>query len=674
MALESAVVTATMIECDKPTCRDFSKAGALEWLETNGLGGFACSTICGLNTRRYHGLLTVAMHPPVGRYLLLSKLEETLVIGMQRFDFSTNQYPGTIHPRGFEFLSGFRLDPFPIFTFDIAGVQLEKRVFMPHEMSAVVVRYKVMSAPPSASLQLELRPLIAFREYHGLTCENAALNSSVTQELGIARIKPYGDLPELRFAHNASNVDPKGSWYRNFQYALEVERGLDSSEDLFNPLAFHFSLSREQNANVIASLEPLQVQDAPKLERDEKSRREKIAASATGAEPFAKQLALAADQFLARRASGHTVIAGYPWFTDWGRDTMIAFPGLTLFNGRADIAKGILQQFAQSADMGMLPNRFPDAGESPQFNSADSTLWFFEAVRAYLERTGDREFIEKHLYAVLKEILEWHLRGTRYNIRALDNGLLHAGQPGVQLTWMDAKIGDRVVTPRAGLPVEIQALWFNALKIISDLAQAFGDADTEKRVSTLASRAQDSFNRLFWNSAGNCLFDVINKDGSPDASIRPNQIFAVSLHYSMLANDRKAGVVDVVARELLTPYGLRSLSPRDSSYKGRYQGGPAERDGAYHQGTVWPYLIGPFVTAYRKVHGSTPATLAHVREVLQPLIDSLHAGALGQCAEIYDGDPPQQPRGCFAQAWTVGELIRALNDDALPEWQFSLGK
>ena len=663
-----------MIECDPQTCGDFSKAGALEWLETNSLGGFVCSTICGLNRRRYHGLLTVATHPPVGRYLLLSKLEETLVIGDQRFDLSTNQYPGTVHPRGFESLTGFRLDPFPIFTFDMGGVQLEKRVFMPHEMNAVVVRYKVLSAPPGASVQLELRPLIAFRDYHALTHENSALNSSVTQAPGIARIKPYGDLPELRFAHNAIALDPQGSWYRNFLYALEAERGLDASEDLFNPFTFRFKLDSEQSATVIASLEPIQVQDAPELERDEKKRREKIAASAQGTEPFAAQLALAADQFLVRRANGHTVIAGYPWFTDWGRDTMIALPGLTLFNGRADIAKAILQQFSQSVDMGMLPNRFPDAGESPQFNSADSTLWFFEAVRAYLERTGDRDFVEKHLYTVLKDIFEWHLRGTRYNIRALDNGLLHAGESGVQLTWMDAKIGDRVVTPRAGLPVEIQALWFNALNIISDLAHAFGDAATEERASALASSAQDSFNRLFWNSAANCLLDVINEDGSPDASIRPNQIFAVSLRHSMLVADRQAGVIDAVERELLTPYGLRSLSPRDPNYKGRYEGAPAGRDAAYHQGTAWPYLLGPFVTAYRKVHGSTPATLARIRELLRPLIDSLHDGALGQCAEIYDGDPPQRPRGCFAQAWTVGELIRALNEDALPEWQHSAGK
>ena len=660
-----------MIQCDKPACGDFSKASVLEWLETNGLGGFACSTICGLNTRRYHGLLTVATRPPVGRYLLLSKLEETLILGDRRFDFGTNQYSGTVHPHGFEFLSGFRLDPFPIFTFDIAGVQLEKRVFMPHEMNAVVARYTVLSTLPNTSLQLEIRPLIAFRDYHALTHENAALNPAAVQAPGIARIKPYGDLPELRFAHNATAIDLHNFWYRNFQYTVEAERRLDSSEDLFSPFAFRFHLDAERNPAVIASLEPLQVQDAPKLERDEISRREKIAASANGTEPYAAELALAADQFLVRRANGHTVIAGYPWFTDWGRDTTVALPGLTLFNGGADIAKGILQQLAQSIDMGMLPNRFPDAGESPEFNSVDSTLWFFEAARACLERTGDREFVEKRLYPVLKDILEWHLRGTRFNIRVLDNGLLHAGQAGVQLTWMDAKIGDRVITQRAGLPVEIQALWFNALKFASDLAHAFGDADTEKRVNALASLAQDSFNRAFWNSTANCLFDVINDDRSPDASIRPNQIFAVSLHHSMLTADRQLAVVDAVERELLTPFGLRTLSPRDPNYKGRYQGGPAERDAAYHQGTAWPYLIGPFVTAYRKVHGSAPATLAHIRELLRPLIDSLHEGALGQCAEIYDGDPPQRPRGCFAQAWSVGELIRVLNEDAFPEWHYS---
>jgi predicted glycogen debranching enzyme len=651
-----------MIELDKSVCADLAQARTREWLETNGLGGFACSTIAGMNTRRYHGLLTAATKPPVGRVLLLSKLEETLVVDGRRVDLATNQYQGTIHPQGYQKLVEFRLDPFPTFLFEVEGLKIEKTVFMVHGGNTTVVEYRLLNPAPQQTVGLELRPLIAFRDYHNTTHENGGLNSTVEALPGLASVAPYPSLPRLYLAHNAARLDTQGYWYRQFFYEVEAERGLDAVEDLFNPLTLHFELGRNQAATVIASTEPQRVGDAGGFRRAEVSRRSRIAASVPAQDPLVEQLVLAADQFLVERGDGHTVIAGYPWFTDWGRDTMIAFPGLTLSTGNEDIAKGILREFSHSVDEGMLPNRFPDAGEQPEFNTVDATLWFFEAVRAYLTRTGDERFVCDELYGVLKDIIDWHMRGTRYNIRMLENGLLNAGAPGVQLTWMDAKVGDWVVTPRSGKPVEIQALWFNALKIMEDLATRFSDSENGKRCRTASSLVQWTFNRVFWNEEAGCLYDVVN-GGRPDGSIRPNQIFAVSLHHTMLNAERAKQVLHVVERELLTPVGLRTLSRNDPNYKPRYEGDQYHRDSAYHQGTVWPWLLGPFISAYLKVHGNAQATRERARELLRPMEAHLKEGAVGQVSEIFDADAPRLPRGCFAQAWSVGEILRVLCDE-----------
>jgi len=655
----SSPESAVMIQLGKDICGNLDAALHREWLETNGIGGFASASITGANTRRYHGLLTAATKPPVGRMVLLSKLEETLVIGEQRFDLSTNQYQGAIHPRGFELLTSFRLDPFPVFTFEVEGVQIEKSVFMIHGSNTTVVEYRVLNAPRESALRLEIRPLMAFRDYDNLTHENGALDPTLQQEPGMISLRPYDGVPRLYLAHNASRVEAHSDWYRQFFYAIEAERGLDTSEDLFNPAIFSFDLSQTQQATIIASTEPQQAANAGGFRKAQVARREQILSSATADDPLVRQLALAADQFIAKREDGYTVMAGYPWFTDWGRDTMIALPGLTLSTGRAEIAKGILHEFSKHVDQGMLPNCFSEGSQAPEFNTVDATLWFFDAVRAYLESTGDEKFIRDELYNVLKDIIDWHVRGTRYNIRMLENGLLYAGEPGVQLTWMDAKIGDWIVTPRSGKPVEIQALWFNALKVMEDLATRFNDQESVKRFRSSSALAQSTFNQLFWNEEKGCLYDVLN-DGNPDGSIRPNQIFAVSLHYSMLPPDRAKKVLEVVERELLTPYGLRTLNEHDPNYKGRYEGGPYQRDSAYHQGTVWPWLIGPYISAYLKVHGNSETTRQYARELLRPLEEHFSEGCLGQISEIYDGSAPQYARGCFAQAWSVGQIMQVL--------------
>jgi predicted glycogen debranching enzyme len=653
----------SMIQFGQYLCTDLNAACSREWLETNGIGGFASSTIIGLNTRRYHGLLTAATKPPVGRLLLLSKLEETLVVDGQRFELSANQYPGVIHPQGYQFLKRFRLDPFPMFTYEVAGIEVQKSVFMIHAENSTVVAYTVLGHR-KGTVMLEVRPLIAFRDYHNTTQENAALDATLHTEPGEVAVTPYQGLPTLHLAHDADSLLPGGDWYRSFEYAVERERGLDWVEDLFHPCTLQFDLSRRSQVAVIASTERRDIRRVTEYRQGEIDRRAALQAMVSLPTPLVRRLVAAADQFIVARGAQHTVIAGYHWFSDWGRDTMIALPGLTLTTGRADVARSMLLEFSRHVDRGMLPNRFPDAGERPEYNTVDATLWFFEAIRAFWRATGDQEFVQDTLYPVLNDIIIWHQCGTRYGIRVDDDGLLSAGAEGVQLTWMDAKVGNWVVTSRRGKPVEVQALWYNALRIMAELARAFGDGARQQQYDAMAAQAQESFTGLFWNQAAHCLYDVVDGD-QRDEAIRPNQIFTVSLPYSMLSRERATGVVAVVTRELLTPYGLRSLSPKDPQYRGRYEGDARARDGAYHQGTVWAWLMGPFVTAYLKVHGHSPEAREQASVWLNAFSTHLHDAGVGQISEVFDGDVPHQPRGCIAQAWSVAELVRAAVEDVL---------
>src|SRR5215472_6694597 len=647
-----------MIRFGKDVCRDLDSALRREWLETNGIGGFASSTINGCNTRRYHGLLVAATKPPVGRFVLLSKLEEILAVNGRTYQLSTNRYPGVVHPQGFQFLTQFRLDPFPIFTFSVDGVAIEKKFFMAHGQNTIVVKYQLTNVPNSAHVQLELRPLIAFRDYHNLTHENGAINGRADTQRKLIRVLPYVGLPSLYLANDAIEIESTGRWYRNFEYDAERERGLDFQEDLFNPCVLRFDFNQRPTATLIASTERQNIDAAEQYEQEEIARRRRIAEHAPVKNDFITSLTTAADQYIVSRGDQKSVIAGYHWFSDWGRDTMIALPGLTLPTGRSGIARSILRTFAQHVDQGMLPNRFPDAGESPEYNTVDATLWFFEAVRAYHAYTGDLAFVQQELYPVLADIINWHVRGTRYRIKLDAAGLLNSGEPGVQLTWMDAKVGDWVVTPRSGKPVEIQALWYNAIRIMEDFAARTADETGRKRYNNMAALAKWSFNRLFWNEGGGYLYDVVN-GGPPDGSIRPNQIFAVSLPYSMLSPERAKRVVAVVQEHLLTPYGLRSLAPSDPRYHGRYTGDGAGRDGSYHQGTVWPWLMGPFITAYMKLEGGNKAARMQSEKWLSPLKNHLCDAGLGHISEIFDGDAPHRPVGCIAQAWSIAEVLRA---------------
>jgi predicted glycogen debranching enzyme len=471
-------------------------------------------------------------------------------------------------------------------------------------------------------------------------------------------------VPTLYLAHEDAVIEKTGDWYRNVEYDAEGDRGLDFSEDLFNPFLLRFDLRPGITRSLVAATSERRADKAGEMREDEAQRRDRVVASAPSDDPLVRSLVAAADHYIVDRSHGKTIIAGYHWFSDWGRDTMIALPGITLVTRRHDAARAILGEFAQHVSRGMLPNRFPDAGEEPEYNTVDATLWFFEAVRAYLAYTSDEEFVLMKLYPKLKEIIEWHLAGTRYGICVETDGLLHAGEVGSQLTWMDSKIGDRVVTPRHGKPVEVQALWYNALRVQQDLARAAGDSSAELFLNELANQARISFNQLFWNQEDQCLYDVVSGDNR-DRSIRPNQVLAVSLTHSMLDMERSAKVIRVVEKHLLTPMGLRSLAPTDAAYNSTYGGGVENRDSAYHQGTVWPWLMGPFITAYIKVYGHSPETILQARNWLSGFEEHLRTAGLGHVSEVADADAPHNPGGCIAQAWSVGELLRVLVEDVL---------
>ncbi len=649
------------MEFEKSTCSTLSIARHKEWLETNGLGGFASSTIIGMNTRRYHGLLVAATQPPTGRVVLLSKLEDTLVVGGRPYDLSTNQYPGAIHPSGYRRQTAFRLNPLTTFIYSVEDLVIEKTIFMVHGENSTAISYQLLSGPRD-DVRLEIKPLIAFRDYHSLTHANADVNQRVHSGPGWLAVTPYEGLPTLYLSHSFGEVLLGGNWFMNFEYDEERDRGLDWREDLFNPFGLRIDIGRGP-VRLIASTVPKDAGQLEDLKSAEIQRRDNLVKGWEKSDGFVQQLLRAADQFIVRRGENlSTVIADYHWFTDWGRDTMIALPGLALIPRRYDEARKILLAFAHHCDQGMLPNRFPDAGEAPEYNTVDATLWFFQAIHAYVKHTEDYEFVRGHLYSMLSDILAWHVRGTRYSIKVDEDGLLNAGEPGVQLTWMDVKVGQVVITPRIGKPVEVQALWFNALRVMEHLAHLFGDRDNEKLYGRMAARASLSFNQKFWNAADNCLFDCIDGD-MRDASMRPNQIFAVSLPFSMLSPARMRQVVEAVTRELFTPFGLRSLSPKDPRYQGFYRGDQRHRDGAYHEGTVWAWLMGPYVTARVRAGAGSKRARQAAGVLLTGLREHLNDAGIGTISEIFDADEPHTSRGCIAQAWSVAELLRVIVED-----------
>jgi len=624
-----------------------------EWLVTNGIGGYASGTIANVLTRRYHGLLTAALRPPTRRTLLIAKLDEIASYGDQSVPLFANQWgDGSIDPRGFVYIESFHLEgTLPVWTFAIGDALLEKRIWMQQGENTTYVQYSLKRA--SAPMNLRTKVLVNYRDHHNTTAGHGWVMNVQPVNHGI-RILPFSGATSFQVLCAEAACKPKHVWYFHFALSKEVYRGLGALDDHLLAAEFEVTLQLNHPITFILSSEDNLNLDGAKALADRRYYEQKLVALAPD---IPAQLKLAADQFVIHRATennpdGKSIIAGYHWFSDWGRDTMISLPGLTLATGRADIARTILRTYADYVSEGMLPNRFPDSGETLEYNTVDATLWYFEALHAYYVRTKDMDLLAE-IFPVLEKIITHHRLGTRYQIHVDPaDGLLYSGGEGVQLTWMDAKVGDRVITPRTGKAVEINALWYNALKIMALFSEVLKKepASYEK----MASKVKKSFDR-FWYSEGNYLYDVIDTPDGPDHSLRPNQLFAVSLTHSPIPRFQQKIVVDVAATQLLTAHGLRSLAPSQQEYHGDYGGDMVHRDQSYHQGTVWGWLIGPFVIAHLKVYND--ANLAAT--FLSPLLDQLTDFGVGSIGEIFDGDSPYHPRGCIAQAWSVAEVIRS---------------
>jgi predicted glycogen debranching enzyme len=652
------------VKFGREACSYLESAENREWLTTNGIGGYASGTVAGMLTRRYHGLLVAALKPPLGRTLLLSKLEEAATYVGSEYQLSANRWSdGAVSPEGFLNIQSFDLDgTIPVWRFACANAVIEKRIWMKQGANTTYIRYTLTRA--TAPLTLSIKALVNYRDYHGTTHAGGWNMNIENIDRGIRIVAFPGATPFYMLSDKAETHSTH-DWYYGFNLALEQYRGLDYVEDHLHAATFRATLNPDESLTLVASTDEnadsngeraLGSQMSYEKELTEKLR-STIPGKARQIPSWIVQLALASDQFIVNRTlqedpDGKTIIAGYHWFGDWGRDTMISLPGLTISTGRPDVCRSILRTFAKYVDRGMLPNRFPDSGEQPEYNTVDATLWYFEAIRAYHEATGDDDLISE-LFSLLTQIIDWHTRGTRYNIHVdPEDGLLFSGEKGVQLTWMDAKIGDWVVTPRIGKPIEINALWYNALLTMAKFAKRV--KKSSKEYESAARKASQGFSRFWDDKLGYC-YDVIDGPGGNDTSLRPNQIFAVSLPESPLTTPQQKAVVDICALRLLTSHGLRSLDSRNPQYKGHYGGDQFHRDSAYHQGTVWGWLSGPFVLAHLKVYKDP----IQAREFLEPMCNQLLTHGLGTLSEIYDGDAPFYPRGCIAQAWTVAEVLRA---------------
>jgi predicted glycogen debranching enzyme len=646
-----------MIEFGREICGDLDNALRREWLVTNGTGSYACGTISGANTRCYHGALIAALAAPVARTLLVAKIEATAHRRGTAYHLDTHEWAdGSIEPRGYESIESFQLDGLiPTWTFALAEAQVVKRVWMIHEHDTTLLTFT--HARGADPITLDLKVLCTYRDHHDETQGDWTPLVTITPD-GL-RVEAFEGATPYFVKITRGTYTPIDRWRRGFKHRVETERGLPDVEDYFETGTFRVTLQPGETIAVAATTEENAVLDWPAALEAEQQR-ERALIEQSGLEdqpPWIQQLVLAADQFIVNRQFGSeigkTVIAGYHWFSDWGRDTMIALPGLCLTTRRYDVAQTILRTFAAFVDKGMLPNRFPDQGEKPEYNTVDATLWYFHAINAVAETTNDWSLV-RDLYPVLKDIIAWHVKGTRFQIHVEADGLIYAGEPGVQLTWMDAKVDDWVVTPRIGKPVEINALWIHALRLMAKFAQQVGHTEDAPAYLQQADQAVQSFRQRYWYAAGGYLYDVIDTPAGDDASLRPNQLFALSLEPDLLTPAAARSVIDVCAQQLLTSYGMRSLAPTHEDYQGIFTGDRYARDGAYHQGTVWSWLIGPFVEAHFNVYHDRETALSYLR----PFEQHLHDLGVGTISEVFYGDAPHLPRGCAAQAWSVAEVLR----------------
>lgn len=700
--LDRSPTNAWNLYVGRDICTDVQAALDHEWLVTNGLGGYASGSIAGATTRSYHGLLVAALRPPVERTVLVTKIDETVEFPDGRsLNLGVNEYQdGTIDPQGYQYLDSVILEgDISCFSYTLGQMlTLEKRVWMEYGRNTTYVQYRLHGAlddegeKSTDTLTLTLSPYCLFRDHHSTTQGSHDWHFLVDNQGNRCRVRASDDAPSISMiAGPSATFTTQEYWYWHVLHRRDTERGLPDHEDVYRPGFFRLAIVPGMRVTLVLSVENDADSDVVKF--GSQLHEENIAhaltrhyrrikqlltntnraeANVTQQDPVLARLIVASDQFIVARPEQNTptaigsqsvhlapdkktIIAGYPWFTDWGRDSMISLPGLLLDTGRYSEAKGLLKAFASFTRDGLIPNRFPDSGEAPEYNTIDATLWMFHALNAYLAATGDWSLL-KELFLTLSDIIAWHVRGTQYGIGVdANDGLLHGGTPGVQLTWMDAKVGDVVITPRHGKPVEVNALWYCALTYMEQWAVHLSTDATQ--YSQLRSQVRQNFAARFWYEDGGYLYDVVdvdNKAGQNDPSLRPNQLFAASLTRELLTDAQTSSILEQVTAHLLTPLGLRSLSPTDPAYHSHFNGGPTVRDGAYHQGAVWQWLIGPYIDVHLRVHNDRAA----IAKLLQPLIQHLWTACLGTISEVAEPEPPYTPVGCFAQAWSVAEVLR----------------
>lgn len=652
------------ISIDERTCLNIKEALRLEWIDTNGRGGYSSSTILQCHTRKYHGLLVTELQKPAGKYVLLSKFEDSIIVKGQEFFLSLHRYPGLFYPYGHKYLTGFHLrQGHPHFTYRIGDISIHKSIMMVNGEDRVLIRYYCQKA--DLPVTVRLKPLLAFREFHSLSRENLFLHVRTFPAKNGFKIQPYDDMPAFFIqTDKVHEFFPSPLWYYNFEYIVDGERGYENREDLFQPGVMEISLKQKGAVYISAS-----VKEAKGSFKNDWSREEKRRGAMAGEEdaiatsfkagarlPFSNVLS-SGRHFPVMTASGRSdIIAGYHWFGCWGRDTLISLPGLTFCSGRTETGAAVLKSIAGHERNGLIPNFFSERDGKSAYNSVDASLWFIWAVQQMAKYTGDYGTIEKDLWPTVRNIIRHYREGTDYNIHADDNGLLHAGDEMTQLTWMDAMAGGRPVTPRWGYAVEINALWYNALCFATGFRARTGEKDMN--LKDLAKKSAESFNMLFWDDSLGCLGDC-HRDGKLDCSIRPNQVFAISLPHAVLDPSKWKTALDKVTKELLTPVGLRTLSPSDPHYRGRYGGGQMDRDLAYHQGTVWPWLLGAYGEACLKSAKDRVKAKKDITSALERFLDEhMQVAGIGFISEVFNGDPPHEPNGCIAQAWNSAEIIR----------------
>ena len=686
------------LEIEQTICADVQAGLDREWLVTNGLGGYASGSIVGATTRCYHGLLVAALHPPVARTVLVTKIDEevTLIDGQKRA-LGVNEYvDGTLDPQGYKFLHRVTLEgDSPCFLYRLSDTLfLEKRIWMEYGQNTTYIQYTlrtvqdITNQKQATTIQLLLRPFCLSRDYHSTTQGNENWHFLVENQSSHCRIQATTDGPLYHIIGDPEwQITPSNEWYWHVYHRRDNERGLADHEDVYVPGIFTITLTPGVRKTIILSAEQ-QLDTAWGTNEHEKAiahafmhhqrriRQLLVVADSYHNDiqhrnPVLARLVIAADQFIVARPDysqgtattqplrlspdRKTIIAGYPWFTDWGRDSMISLPGLLLYTGRYSEARGLLKAFISFTHNGLIPNRFPDSAEPPVYNTVDATLWLFHALDRYFSMTGDWSLL-KEIFPVLSDIIQWHIHGTDYGIHVDPaDGLLHAGAPDIQLTWMDAKVDNWVVTPRRGKPVEVNALWYYALTMMENWAVRLSVDAT--LYSQLRTKFLQNFALRYWCSDKGYLYDVIDVDGiagQNDATLRPNQLFAASLTHDLLTDSQVKQMLQQITDHLLTPVGLRSLSPDDPQYHNHFKGDRWQRDSAYHQGTVWQWLIGPYVNVHWRVYNDRAA----IRTLLQPLIERLWTSCLGTISEVAEPEAPFLSGGCFAQAWSVAELLR----------------